>query len=90
MSKTEKKSGKRPKVHKKSEFKLRKDPKSGMLVLIGPEFTKEDIDKAFPEDPEDRVAKVMRRSVGLWKKILFDTSTNIPVLWYLTAVQPSG
>jgi len=65
MSRIDKKPGKKPKIHKKSEFTIRKEPKSGMLVLVGPEFTKEDIDKAFPEDPEDRVSKVMRRSVGL-------------------------
>ena len=65
MSRIDKKPGKKPKINKKSEFTIRKEPKSGMLVLVGPEFTKEDIDKAFPEDPEDRVSKVMRRSVGL-------------------------
>jgi hypothetical protein len=54
-----------PGMDKKSEFKLRKDPKSGMLMLFGPDFTKQDIDKAFPENPEDRVATLMRRSVGL-------------------------
>ncbi len=65
MSNTEKKPSHKPKIHKKSEFKLKKDPKSGMLMLYGPDFTKEDIDSAYPEDPEDRVATVMRRSVGL-------------------------
>ena len=56
---------KNAKVHKKSEFKVAKDPKSGMLMLYGPEFSKKDIDTAFPEDPENRVATLMRRSVGL-------------------------
>jgi hypothetical protein len=65
MSDPEKKPRQKPKVHKKSEFKLKKDPKSGMLMLFGPEFTKDDIDKAYPEDTEDRLATAMRRSVGL-------------------------
>ena len=65
MKTKEDKKKKKPKVHKKSEFKVAKDPKSGMLLLYGPEFSKEDIEMAFPEDTEDRVATLMRRSVGL-------------------------
>jgi hypothetical protein len=51
--------------YKKSDFKLKKDPKTGRLVLTGPKFTKEDVDRDFPEDPNDRLATLMRRSVGL-------------------------
>lgn len=65
MKTKENKKKNKPKVHKKSEFKVEKDSKSGMLLLYGPEFSKKDIDTAYPEDPEDRVATVMRRSVGL-------------------------
>ena len=64
MSKSQKEKSK-PKVHKKSQFTVRKDSKTGLLMLSGPSFTKEDIDVSFPEDPEDRVSAVMRRSVGL-------------------------
>jgi len=50
---------------KKSDFKVKKDQQTGRLVLSGPKFTKEDIDQHFPEDPNDRLATIMRRSVGL-------------------------
>lgn len=65
MSNPEKNPRYNPKVHKKSEFKLKKDPKNGMLMLFGPSFTKEDIEKAYSKNPDERVATVMRRSVGL-------------------------
>ncbi|NBC66115.1 MAG: hypothetical protein GVY07_10740 [Bacteroidetes bacterium] len=54
-----------PKIHKKSEFKLGKDPKTGLPVLLGPTFTKEDIQKNYPEDTDDRLTTVVRASVGL-------------------------
>ncbi|MDZ7719120.1 MAG: hypothetical protein U5K72_09930 [Balneolaceae bacterium] len=67
MSKQRKKttSAPKPKIHKKSEFKLGTDPETGMPVLLGPPFTKADIDKAYPDDPDDRMTKVVRSSVGL-------------------------
>ncbi|MDR9365308.1 MAG: hypothetical protein RI575_08220 [Balneolaceae bacterium] len=52
-------------MHKKSQFSVKKDPKTGLFMLSGPSFKKEDIDRSFPEDHEDRVSTVMRRSVGL-------------------------
>jgi len=55
----------KPKIHKKSEFKLGVDPQTGMPVLHGPPFTKKDIEKAYPEDHEDRTTTVVRASVGL-------------------------
>lgn len=55
----------KPKIHKKSEFKLGEDPETGMPVLFGPAFTKKDINKAYPEDSDDRMATVVRASVGL-------------------------
>lgn len=54
-----------PKIHKKSEFKLGVDSQTGMPVLYGPSFTKKDIEKAYPEDPDDRMTRVVRASVGL-------------------------
>ena len=67
MSKATKNSDikKRPIIHKKEEFKLGTDPNTGMPVLFGPDFTKDDIDKAYPEDPQDRMTTVIRASVGL-------------------------
>lgn len=64
MGKAQKEKSK-PKVHKKSQFSVEKDSKTGLLMLSGPAFSKEDIDTSFPEDQEDRVSTVMRRSVGL-------------------------
>lgn len=57
--------GSNPKIHKKSDFKLGSDPKTGLPVLFGPAFTKEDIQKNYPEDPDDRMTTVVRASVGL-------------------------
>lgn len=54
-----------PIIHKKSDFKLGKDPKTGLPVVLGPAFTKEDIQKNYPEDPNDRMTTVVRASVGL-------------------------
>ncbi|MCG2590584.1 hypothetical protein [Rhodohalobacter sulfatireducens] len=64
MSKAQKEKSE-PKVHKKSQFSVKKDPKTGLFMLSGPSFKKEDIDRSFPKDHEDRVSTVMRRSVGL-------------------------
>jgi len=65
MSKLKSKKTSTPRVYKKSDFSVKKDSKSGLLLLSGPGFSKEDIAKAYPDDPEDRVARTMRRSVGL-------------------------
>lgn len=54
-----------PKIHKKSNFKLGKDPKTGLPVLFGPAFSKDDIQKNYPEDPDDRMTTVVRATVGL-------------------------
>lgn len=54
-----------PHIHKKSDFKLGKDPKTGLPVLFGPAFSKEDIQKHYSEDSEDRLTTVVRASVGL-------------------------
>jgi len=63
MSKSRKNSETSDKQEKQTE--LKRDSRTGMLVLSGPKFTKEDISRDFPEDPHDRVATIMRRSVGL-------------------------
>lgn len=47
------------------QTRVERDPRTGLLVLSGPKFTKEDVARDFPEDPNDRVATIMRRSVGL-------------------------
>jgi hypothetical protein len=65
MSKLKNKKPSTPRVYKKSDYSLKKDSKTGLLLLSGPAFTKEDIAKAYPDDPEDRVSRNMRRSVGL-------------------------
>lgn len=65
MSKLKNKKPSKPRVYKKKDFSIKKDSKSGLLLLSGPSFTKEDIAKAYPDDPEDRVARTIRRSVGL-------------------------
>jgi hypothetical protein len=44
-----------------------KDPRTGMTVLKGPSFTKEDVARDFPYNCS-RVATIMRRSVGLDRK----------------------
>lgn len=65
MSKT-RKSRKNPKtvVKKQKKRKIVTDPETGLLVLSGPKFTKEDVKRDFPED-SDRDAIIIRRSVGL-------------------------
>lgn len=65
MNKTEKTPEAPGKAGKKKEKKrIRKDLKTGLFVLTGPSFTKEDIARDFPED-SDRDAIIIRRSVGL-------------------------
>ncbi len=61
------KSRENPKTAKKKKTKrriLKTDPRTGMPVLSGPAFTKEDVARDFPED-SDRDAIIIRRSVGL-------------------------
>ncbi len=65
MSKLKSKKTPSPRIYKKSDFSIKKDRKTGLLLLNGPAFTKEDIAKAYADDPEDRIARTMRRSVGL-------------------------
>ena len=48
----------------KEDDVLKTDPRTGMPVLSGPSFTKEDVARDFPED-SDRDAIIIRRSVGL-------------------------
>jgi len=49
---------------KKKRRSLKRDPRTGMLVLSGPAMTKNQVAKDFPED-SDRDAIIIRRSVGL-------------------------
>jgi len=49
---------------KKTRRSLKRDPRTGMLVLSGPPMTKKQVAKDFPED-SDRDAIILRRSVGL-------------------------
>lgn len=49
---------------KKKRTKVVKDPETGLFILSGPKFTKEDVKRDFPED-SDRDAIIIRRSVGL-------------------------
>ena len=65
MSKLKNKKPSSPRVYKKTDFSVKQDTKTGLLLLSGPSFTKEDIAEAYPDDREDRVARTMRRSVGL-------------------------
>jgi|AntRauTorcE11897_2_1112592.scaffolds.fasta_scaffold03094_10 hypothetical protein len=62
MSKTRK----NPEVvaKKQKKTKVVKDSDTGLLVLSGPKFTKEDVKRDFPQD-SDRDAIIIRRSVGL-------------------------
>lgn len=54
-----------PKTAKKENRRaLKKDSRTGLWVLSGPSFTKEDVARDFPED-SDRDAIIIRRSVGL-------------------------
>lgn len=54
-----------PKTKKEEKKrKLKKDQQTGLWVLSGPSFTKEDVARDFPED-SDRDAIIIRRSVGL-------------------------
>lgn len=48
----------------KSRRKLVKDPETGLMVLSGKKFTKEDVARDFPDDT-DRDSIIIRRSVGL-------------------------
>jgi hypothetical protein len=43
---------------------LETDPRTGLPILVGPRFTKEDIARDFPDD-SDRDSHILRRSVGL-------------------------
>ncbi|MEX0660158.1 MAG: hypothetical protein WD381_07400 [Balneolaceae bacterium] len=64
MGKTRKNPKLKSRSKKSVQRKLVKDPDTGLMVLSGPAFTKEDIDRDFPED-FDRDAIILRRSVGL-------------------------
>lgn len=45
-------------------YRFVKDSKTGRLVIVGPPFTKEDIDRDFPKG-SGRDARIMRKSVRL-------------------------
>lgn len=64
MSKTRKNPKTAERKSKKVERKLVKDPDTGLWVLTGPKFTKEDVARDFPDDT-DRDSIIIRRSVGL-------------------------
>lgn len=64
MSKTRKNPETKQKPVKKIQRKFVKDSETGLMVLSGPKFTKEDIARDFPDD-KDRDSIILRRSVGL-------------------------
>lgn len=64
MSKTKEKSVSKEQKPKNVKRRIVKDPDTGLLVLSGPAFTKEDIARDFPDDT-DRDSIIIRRSVGL-------------------------
>lgn len=64
----------------KNEFPKRRietDPNTGLSVLVGPAFTKEDVARDFPVDC-CRDAVILRRSVGLGKKDPFENEGGDP------------
>ena len=64
MSKTRKNPNTATKPAKKVKNKLIRDSETGLLVLSGSKFTKEDIARDYPDD-DDRDSIIIRRSVGL-------------------------
>ena len=59
-----------------SETRLKINPRTGLPVMSGPSFTKEDVARDFPVDC-CRDAIILRRSVGLGKKDPFEENEEL-------------